>query len=109
MSEAADRNLADLTRWIDDSTDYDIGVQDCADRIGYARHHLQRIFKARYGTTLGKYLQARRLAHGAILISSGHSVTDAAIASGYECVQSFCRAFKKEKGYRAYDLHEKHE
>lgn len=98
----AEINLRDLKKWVDDGgAPYDTGVDDMAARAGYARHHLQRIFKAQFGVTMGRYLRARKLRHARYLIESFDiNPADVSAEIGYACHQSFARAFKREFGYQ---------
>lgn len=66
-----------------------------AERIGYSRHHLGRLFQSLCGEALGRYMHARRLAAAVCAIRSGsHSATEAARRYGWEDYSAFARAVR---------------
>lgn len=64
-----------------------------------SEHHFLRLFKTAFGTTVGRYRQARRLDEARRRIAEeNRSVTEAALDVGYTSLSSFCRAFKARFG-----------
>lgn len=67
---------------------------------GYSRRHLQRLFFAETGISLGEYIRRRRLNRAALLLRfSRRSFQDIALSLGFDSQQSFNREFKKNTGF----------
>lgn len=66
--------------------------------VGAHERTLQRLFTAETGTTFGNWRTQLRLQHGVIALGQGHSVTSAAIMSGYSEPSSFIAAFRSAFG-----------
>ena len=65
----------------------------------FSKYHFSRLFKQYTGTTFYDYLTLRRIRRAEELLStSGYSVTDVALASGFSSIATFNRTFKKLKG-----------
>lgn len=69
-----------------------------ADEIGMAPRTLARRFLAETGLTLGAWRQQVRLMRAQEMLAAGHSVTAAALESGYDNVSAFIAMFKREYG-----------
>lgn len=82
-----------------------------ADRDGYtslsqlaAEHHmsvshLQKLFKQIYGAPIYRYIKEYRLEQAAVaLVQSPKSITEIALASGYDTASKFSECFKKRYG-----------
>jgi AraC-like DNA-binding protein len=63
------------------------------DRYAIARH-----FRTRLGTSPYRYLTMRRLEHARSLMLAGHTLADAALASGFADQSHLTRQFKKAYG-----------
>ena len=66
--------------------------------VGANERTLQRLFAAETGSTFGQWRTQVRLQHGIVALGQGHSVTDAAIHSGYNEPSSFIAAFRTNFG-----------
>lgn len=88
-----------LVVWIQGNLDNRLTIDAIADRAGYSKWHLQRIFYQTTRQTLGAYIRDRRLASAADgLKNTGEFMISIAINCGYGSQQSFIRAFKKKYG-----------
>jgi AraC-like DNA-binding protein len=70
-----------------------------AERIHLSRFHFQRVFAEILGEIPGQLrrrLQLEGAAHQ--LATSTQTVTESAFEAGFECVEGFCRAFKRADG-----------
>ena len=75
-----------------------IGAQEIAEKFGFERSYLFRIFKARYGVGVKEYLTAVRMEHAAQFLKSGQNVATVSSMVGYRDVFNFSKAFKKYYG-----------
>lgn len=78
-------------------------ADDVAAEQGISRRHLDRIFKKELGVTVATQLWERRLQHAAGLLrardaDSRMTVTQVAIASGFQDASHFSRAFRRRFG-----------
>lgn len=78
----------------------DISLEVVADQIGMSPQHLSRIFKAKYGKTVGEYIADQRMSYAKYLLSAGDfSIKDISRKIGYSDQNYFTRVFKKHTGY----------
>ena len=98
----------ELVRWIEDNIHHPLKIDDIAQKSGYSRWHLQRLFREHQGETLGSYIRRRRLQRAAEeLLEWEGMIEDLALKYGYDSVHTFCRVFKQSFGlppgaWRAY-------
>lgn len=69
-----------------------------AVEVGMAPRTLARRFLEETGLTLGAWRQQARLMRAQEMLAAGHSVTAAALESGYDNVSAFIAMFKREYG-----------
>jgi AraC-like DNA-binding protein len=80
-------------------------IVELARRVGVNQQKLKCGFKALFGMTIFECCQAKRLAVAAdMLENSGASVTEAALAAGYEYPSNFAIAFKRKYGIAPKEL-----
>lgn len=65
---------------------------------GISKHHLSRLFKQYTGESVFSHLTRLRLRHAEAALCSGVSVTEAALAAGFESLPYFSRVYKKYMG-----------
>lgn len=76
-----------------------LAVPDYAALCGMSLSSFKRSFKRVYGQSPGQWLSTSRLRHArALLLNSTQSVTEVCLASGYEDLSNFGRAFRKKWG-----------
>jgi AraC-like DNA-binding protein len=63
-----------------------------------ARRTFMRAFSAQVGMSFGRWRQQARLFAGLEMLAQGKSVTEAAIAVGYDSVSAFIEMFRKMLG-----------
>ena len=72
---------------------------DIAKHFGYTQSYISRYFKSCFGINLSEYVTLVRLKRAAALLQSGkHSITYAALESGFNSMRTFYRAFSNEFG-----------
>ncbi|QQM32879.1 AraC family transcriptional regulator (plasmid) [Martelella lutilitoris] len=64
----------------------------------FATEPLKEGFRLTIGKSIHAYLRTTRIEAAADLISAGASVTEAALAVGFENLSHFSKAFRAEKG-----------
>ncbi len=78
----------------------DISLDIIADEVGMSPQHLSRIFKGKYGKTIGEYITDHRMNYAKYLLSgSDNSIKDISHKTGYSDQNYFTRVFKKYTGY----------
>ncbi|MGG6098532.1 helix-turn-helix domain-containing protein [Pantoea allii] len=86
--------IGELIVWIENNLDKKMGLDDVANRAGYSKWHLQRIFRRETGMTLATYIRNRRLSESAILLRmTSLPVIDTAEKFGFSSQQAFTRTF----------------
>lgn len=78
---------------------FPLTVDDLAKTAKMSRFHFSRLFRDEAGEAPYQFLLKLRIAHAASLLRGGHhSVTEAAIASGFTDFSRFASTFKKHTG-----------
>jgi AraC-like DNA-binding protein len=82
-----------------------LGIEDLARTARMSRFHFSRLFRDETGQAPYQYLLRVRLASAATLLRGGHhSVTEAALASGFSDLSRFASMFRKHTGRRPSDM-----
>ncbi|EKN5090153.1 helix-turn-helix domain-containing protein [Pectobacterium versatile] len=85
--------LDEMVGWIHERPGTFMTITYLADRCGFSRWYLQRLFKRYAGLSLGYYIKAVRLERAAGELMKGErAVLDIALEFGYDTQQSFTRA-----------------
>lgn len=90
--------INDIVNWLESQLQRNEGIKIdiIANKSGYSKWHLQRIFKQLKGCTLGKYVRKRRLLEAArLLCEDKFSILDIALQYGFSSQATFTRIFKK--------------
>lgn len=95
--------IEDIKRSIDDSfTLPSFQISQLCTANGISHSHLLRLFKKSYGTTLLKYLNAKRIDYACqLLLTTTMSVSSIAFSCGFSDAFHFMKAFKKATGMSA--------
>lgn len=75
-----------------------IRIEDLSEHFFLSESYICRIFKAATGTTINKYVTARRISIAKALLNDGHSVQETFEQSGFSDYSSFFKAFTKAVG-----------
>ncbi|MBN5561098.1 helix-turn-helix domain-containing protein [Providencia stuartii] len=95
MSESV---VNDIVKWLESQLQRNEGIKidTIADKSGYSKWHLQRVFKEMKGCTLGEYVRKRRLLEAAKSLRNGNlPILDIALQYGFSSQATFIRIFKK--------------
>ena len=88
-----------LSEWVEQNLDKRIVIDDIAERAGYSKWYLQRLFKEVTGDNLASYVRHRRLMRAAAeLKRTDKKIMDITLQYGFDSQQTFTRAFKRRFG-----------
>ena len=88
-----------IIRYINDNLDTELSLQDLCDFFFISRAQLCRRFKKVTGTSVGKYISAKRLLKAQQLICQGKKPTDIFAECGYQDYSTFYRAYQQYFGH----------
>lgn len=89
--------ISDLILWIEKNLEQPLSIDHVADKSGYSKWHLQRMFKKVTGQILGTYIRNRRLTHAAVALKlTSKPILDIAMQYRFDSQQTFTRSFKKQ-------------
>ena len=89
----------ELVRYVYQHLFEDISVQSVADEMHLSRSQVNRIFQQVTGTSMWKYVTAKRLLAARAMIQRGESAYDASAACGFFDYSSFYRAYRSYFGH----------
>ncbi|MBP2199157.1 helix-turn-helix domain-containing protein [Pantoea cypripedii] len=88
-----------LLVWIEDNLTQPLSIDHVAEKSGYSKWHLQRMFKQVTGENVGSYVRSRQLSKSAIALRlTSRSILDISDMYQFDSQQSFTRAFKNQFG-----------
>ena len=82
-----------LLRYLNDHITEDMTLDALSRKFYLTPSYLCRIFKKETGTTIHKYITAKRITLAKDLLTQGHTVTDACSISGFKDYNSFLKSF----------------
>lgn len=75
-----------------------LDLDNIADEAFFSKYHFIRLFRKAYGKTPHQYLTKVRIEKAIQLLKTGHSVSEACYAVGFDSVGSFSSLFKRIVG-----------
>ena len=81
-------------------------LADLAQAAHLSPFHFHRIYRALTGETVGRSVLRLRLVHALHLLRTSASITDVALAAGYDTPQAFARVVKQTLGHSPSTLRE---
>ncbi|MXP50095.1 helix-turn-helix domain-containing protein [Pantoea sp. Eser] len=91
--------IVSVTEWIDNNLDQRLSVDDIAEKAGYSKWYLQKLFALYHNETLARYIRKRKLAACVNdLKNSRTPIISLALKYHFESQQSFTRSFKQVMG-----------
>ncbi len=88
-----------VLKYILDNAECSMSLEELAAIACFSPFHFHRIFSAYTGETVGSYIRRIRLDKAAFrLCNSKATVTDIALAAGYDTPAAFSRAFREQYG-----------
>ena len=92
FASSIDKAKKEIASRLGDET---LGLDDMAAAAGLSRFHFLRSFKRRVGVSPAKYVQGLRLELAKAELARGATVNEAARRSGYSCLSTFNKAFRR--------------
>ncbi|MBO5055897.1 MAG: helix-turn-helix domain-containing protein [Lachnospiraceae bacterium] len=92
------QQVDDILAYINLNISNPITIEQLAGEFFLSESYICRIFKAATGTTINKYISARRISIAKSLLSDGVSVTEAYERSGFTDYSNFFKAFTRAVG-----------
>jgi len=90
--------IQEIIHYINDNVTKDITVKKLSEQFFLSESYICRIFKLSTGTTINKYITARRISIAKALLSNGSSISNVYIECGFNDYSNFLKAFKKAVG-----------
>lgn len=88
----------EILTFINRNINSSLTIEDLSGHFFLSSSYLCRIFKAATGTTINKYITAKRITVAKSLLSSGYSVTETCERCGFNDYSNFLKAFTKAVG-----------
>lgn len=98
ISYQYDQQVNDILEYINQNISTPLTIQQLADHFYLSKSFICRIFKQSTGTTVNKYLTARRISIAKALLSEGSSVNEVSEQCGFLDYSTFLKAFTKTVG-----------
>lgn len=92
------QQVNDILNYINNNISQPIALQQLSDYFYLSPSYICRIFKSTTGTTINKYITARRISIAKSLLGEGVSVIEAYEKSGFSDYSNFYKAFSKTVG-----------
>lgn len=92
------QQVEQIIQYINQNICDSITIEFLAKHFYLSDSYICRIFKSATGTTINKYITARRISIAKSLLSSGMSVSDVYSQSGFNDYSNFLKAFTKAVG-----------
>lgn len=80
--------------YLNDNFTTQVSLEQLSDHFHLNKYYLCQLFKKTTGTTINRYIIARRLARAKILLQQGYSVTETSALCGFQNYTHFIRTFK---------------
>ena len=88
-----------VTDWIVENLDQRLSIDDIAQKSGYSKWYLQKLFARYHNETLARYIRKKKLAACIVeLKNSEATIISLAVKYHFESQQSFTRSFKQMMG-----------
>lgn len=88
-----------IMHYINSNLDKELSLRELCDRFYISRAQLCRMFQKATGTTVGKYIAAKRLITARQQILEGHKPSEVFVACGYKDYSTFYRAYYRYFGH----------
>lgn len=88
----------EILSYINTHISENLTLEELSAHFFLSSSYLCRIFKATTGTTINKYITAKRITISKSLLSQGYSVNEACEACGFNDYSNYLKAFTKAVG-----------
>lgn len=90
--------IQEIIHYINDNVLENITVKHLAEHFFLSESYICRIFKLSTGTTINKYIIARRISIAKSMLSNGFNINDVYAQCGFNDYSNFLKSFKKAVG-----------
>lgn len=87
-----------ILSYVNQNLTEELTIQNLASHFYLSPSYLCKIFKTETGTTINRYITAKRITHAKALLAEGYSVTDVCPMCGFNDYSNFLKAFTKAVG-----------
>lgn len=87
-----------ILSYVNQNLTQELTIQNLASHFYLSPSYLCKIFKSETGTTINRYITAKRITHAKALLAEGYSVTDVCPMCGFNDYSNFLKAFTKAVG-----------
>lgn len=87
-----------ILSYLNNNIQYPLSIGDLAKHFYISESYICRIFKAATGTTINKYMTARRISIAKSLLAEGMGVSEVCDRCGFSDYSNFLKAFTKSVG-----------
>lgn len=87
-----------ILSYLNNNIQYPISIGDLSKQFYISESYICRIFKSATGTTINKYMTARRISIAKSLLAEGIGVSDVCEKCGFSDYSNFLKAFTKSVG-----------
>lgn len=87
------KQVYEIMTYINKHITEELALETLSEQFYLSPSYLCRIFKSSTGTTIHKYITAKRITLAKDLLTQGHSVTDACHLSGFKDYNGFLKSF----------------
>ena len=88
----------DILSYINNHIGQPLSLTELAAKFFISESYICRIFKSTTGTTVNKYITARRISIAKSFLAEGVSVTDVCVRCGFNDYSNFLKSFTKSVG-----------
>lgn len=91
--------MAKVLSYINENYEYDIGMEELAEKFGVSSRYIRKCFKEETGISCSQYIASLRIEKAKEMLWSGsETVTEIAARTGFNSSQYFCRVFQQYTG-----------
>ncbi|MCR5403796.1 MAG: AraC family transcriptional regulator [Butyrivibrio sp.] len=87
-----------ILSYLNNNIQYPISISDLSKQFYISESYICRIFKSATGTTINKYMTARRISIAKSLLAEGYGVSEVCDRCGFSDYSNFLKAFTKSVG-----------
>lgn len=92
------QQVDEILDYINQNIDKPLSIDHLSKQFFLSESYICRIFKSATGTTINKYLTARRITRAKSLLAEGKSVNEVCESCGFQDYSNFLKAFTKAVG-----------
>ena len=96
---AGNTAVSNIITYVNENLSSSLSLDFLAKEFYISKHHLNKVFRKTTGTTVGKFINYKRIVRAQNLIENGYSASRAAIESGFGDYSAFYRAYIKSLGH----------